>query len=238
MQSAAQYDILAFLQGVTITLMEDYLSKQLSFWQHLSEQEKNLLCKNTTIAKYSKGKRLHNGDDCIGVLLVVSGHMRVFTLSDDGRDITLYRLFTDDICILSASCAIEGITFEVIIEAEEHTELLFLHASTFNHLQQNNVYVENFAYKLATSRFSDVMWTMEQILFMGIDKRLAIFLWDEMSKNKKDEILMTHEQIARLMGSAREVISRMLKYFANEGIVDVTRGNIRIIDKIKLRKLI
>ncbi len=218
---------------------EEYLSKQLPFWGDLTEEEKALLCSNTKQAKYSKGSYIHNGkDDCIGVLLVTTGHIRTFTLSEDGRDITLYRLFGDDICILSASCAIDAITFDVIIEAEEDTELLLINASTFNHLQKNNVYAENFAYKLATTRFSDVMWTMEQILFMGIDKRLAIFLWDEMSKTKNNEIHMTHEQIARLMGSAREVISRMLKYFTSEGIVDVARGNIRVIDKVKLRKLV
>ncbi len=217
----------------------NYFSKKLSFWQHLNRQEQTLLCNNTKLVLYSSGNCIHNGDDnCIGVLLVKTGHLRVFILSEDGRDITLYRLFKDDICILSASCAIEGITFDVAIEAEEESNVVLINGAAFNQLQKNNVYVENFAYKLAVSKFSDVMWTMEQILFMGVDKRLAIFLWDEMSKTHNDEIAMTHEQIARLMGSAREVVSRMLKYFAREEIVEVTRGSIRILDKMKLRNLI
>lgn len=91
---------------------------------------------------------------------------------------------------------------------------------------------------MATTRFSDVMWAMQQILFMGVDKRLAIFLWDETAKTGSNSIKMTHEQIARYMGSAREVVSRMLKYFAGEGIVALSRGEIRVMDKEKLSKLI
>ena len=79
---------------------------------------------------------------------------------------------------------------------------------------------------------------MQQILFMGADRRLAIFLWDEISKSKTTEVKMTHEQIARYMGSAREVISRMLKYFAGEGIVELFRGGVRVIDKKKLQNLL
>ncbi|MEG1868671.1 MAG: helix-turn-helix domain-containing protein, partial [Clostridiales bacterium] len=92
--------------------------------------------------------------------------------------------------------------------------------------------------KLATTRFSQVMWAMQQILFMTMDKRLAIFLNDELLKTKGDTIKLTHEQIAKYMGSAREVVSRMLKYFAQEGMVELSRGGIKIIDHEKLKKLI
>ena len=101
-----------------------------------------------------------------------------------------------------------------------------------------NVYLENFTYRLTTERFSDVMWAMQQILFMSFDKRLAIFLIDEAVKTGSDEIKMTHEQIARLMGSAREVVSRMLKYFSLEGLVELSRGGVKILDRSKLRELL
>jgi CRP/FNR family transcriptional regulator len=78
------------------------------------------------------------------------------------------------------------------------------------------------------------MWAMQQILFMSMDKRMAIFLWDEMSRTKNDTLKITHEQAARYVGSAREVVTRMLKYFSTEGIVEVSRGGIRILDKAKL----
>ncbi|MEG1427877.1 MAG: helix-turn-helix domain-containing protein, partial [Oscillospiraceae bacterium] len=92
--------------------------------------------------------------------------------------------------------------------------------------------------RLTTQRFSDVMWAMQQILFMRADRRLAIFLWDEISKNQTTEIRLTQDQIAKYMGTAREVVSRLLKYFANEGMVTVSRGGINVIDKKKLQTLL
>ena len=104
-------------------------------------------------------------------------------------------------------------------------------------MMNENIYVKSFADEIIVENFSDVMWTMQQILFMGIDKRLALFLYDEMSRTGQVEIKMTHDQIARYIGSAREVVSRMLKYFVSEKMVELSRGGIRIVDKEKLRRL-
>ena len=217
----------------------DLFIQHFSFWEHLSDQEKELLCDNTIAAHYPKGISVHSGnEDCIGILLVKKGQLRTYLLSEDGRDVTLYRLFEGDVCILSASCVLDAITFDVFIDAEEDTDVLLINSSEFHQMADKNIYMKCFGYQLATTRFSDVMWAMQQILFMGADKRLAIFLWDEISKNKTNEIKMTHEQIARYMGSAREVVSRMLKYFAAEGIVELSRGGVRVVDKKKLRSLI
>lgn len=216
----------------------DLFITNLSFWERLSEDEKYFLCSNAMPVKYAKGENVHGGgEDCVGVLLIKSGQLRVYMLSEDGRDITLYRLFKGDVCILSASCVLEAITFDVFIDAEEDAEVLLIGSAIFHQLADRNIYVKCFGYQLATIRFSDVMWAMQQVLFMSADKRLAIFLIDELSKNGGDEIRLTHEQIARYMGSAREVVSRMLKYFAQEGIVTLSRGGLRVIDKEKLRRL-
>src|SRR5665647_774079 len=152
-------------------------------------------------------------------------------LSENGKEITLYRLFAGDMCVLSASCVLSTITFDVHVDAEEDTELLLIRATYFESLSERNPFVECWAYKLATERFSSVMWAMQQILFMSMDKRLAVFLWDELSKTNNTTLKITHEQAARYMGSAREVVTRMLKYFAEEGIVQLSRGGIKIIDK-------
>ena len=97
--------------------------------------------------------------------------------------------------------------------------------------------VKNYALETTVQRFPDVMWIMQQIVFMSMDKRLAIFLTDESSRIGSDTIALTQEQIAKYMGSAREVVSRMLKYFANEGLVEVSRKGVRLIDKSRLREL-
>lgn len=140
-------------------------------------------------------------------------------------------------CILSASCVLSTITFDVHVDAQVDTEVMLVSAAAFAELSRQNIYVEKFSYQLATERFSDVMWTMQQVLFMSFDKRLAIFLLDEMSKTSDDTIMLTHEQIAKLVGSAREVVTRMLKYFSSEGIVALARGGIKVLDKKRLRSL-
>lgn len=213
-------------------------ARNFSFWEHLSAEEKELLCTNTVSVCYPKGTAIHSGsEDCVGVLLVKRGQLRTYLLSEGGRDVTLYRLFPGDVCVLSASCLMETITFDVFIDAEEDTEIFLINSPTFHRLADENIYVKCFGYQLATSRFSDVMWAMQQILFMGVDRRLAIFLLDESAKDGTNEIHLTHEQIARYMGSAREVVTRMLKYLAGEGAVELFRGGIRILDKKKLRAL-
>jgi len=105
-------------------------------------------------------------------------------------------------------------------------------------LSERNIYVENYVNKKAVEKFSIVMWAMEQMLFMSFDRRLAGFLHDEMVKIKSNKIKLTHEQIAKYVGSAREVVSRMLKNFESQGILKLSRGAIEIIDENKLRELL
>ncbi len=214
-------------------------ARHFPFWEHLSEEEQEGFCQNITPTKYKKGDHIHSGaTDCNGIMFLKHGQLRVFILSDEGREVTLYRMFESDMCMLSASCVLSNIAFDVFIDAEEDSELLILNSKYFDSLLNKNVYVENFAYKLMAKRFSDVMWSMQQILFISFDKRLARFLLDEAKNCNSDELKLTHEQIAKYMGSAREVVSRMLKYFENEGFVELSRGGIKIIDWESLEKLI
>lgn len=215
-----------------------YIKSRFDFWDKLSDTEMAILEENIARVSYKKGFNLHSTDsECLGVLLIKSGGLRVYILSEDGREVTLYRLSPGDICVLSASCILNSITFDVHIDAESDTDAYLINIGAFSKLSSQNVYVENFAYKNTIERFSDVMWAMEQILFMSFDKRLAIFLLDEMAKMNSPELFITQEQIAKYIGSAREVVSRMLKVFQSERILEQSRGSIRIIDKEKLREL-
>ena len=216
-----------------------YIEDHVVFWDKLSDTEKQLSLNNFSLIKYNKGENLHGaGRECLGLILVKSGELRVYILSEEGRDVTLYRLNGGESCILSASCILNNITFDVLIDAEKDTEALLLNVGTFSRLSKENIYVENYMYKKSADRFSDVMWAMEQILFMSFDSRLAIFLHDDIVKTKSDTIKLTHEQVAKYIGSAREVVSRMLKSFESQGILKLSRGTIEIIDKGKLRKLL
>ncbi len=213
-------------------------SKYFPFWDKLEPSDRMLLCDNSMRAEYTKGTNVHGeSGSCTGAIVVKSGCLRAYMMSEDGREITLYRLFPGDICMLSASCVLKAITFDVIIDAEEDSVCYVIGGRVFSEVAERNVWTENFALEVAVGRFSDVMWVMQQILFMSFDRRLAIFLWDEMSKTGESTINMTHEQIAKYMGSAREVVSRMLKYFTTEGITEHSRGGITVLDKQRLRAL-
>lgn len=207
------------------------------FWDEIKESDREFICKNSLAVTYPKHTNIHSGNECSGVILVRSGSLRLYIMSEDGKDITLYRLHKGDMCMLSASCVLQSITFDVFVDAEENSECFVISGYAFSEIAQRNPQIKIFALETAVSRFSDVMWVMQQILFMSMDKRLAIFLSDESARTASDTITLTHEQIARYIGSAREVVSRMLKYFANEGIVTVSRKGIKILDKDRLRKL-
>ena len=208
------------------------------FWDTLSEEEKDSICRNSSALTYRAGAHVYGSGGCMGVILLRKGCLRVYMMSEEGKEITLYRLHGGDLCMLSASCVLEAITFDVFADAEEDSECYVIDGAAFAGISQKNDKIRIFSLETAVSRFSDVMWVMQQILFMSMDKRLALFLWDESVRIGSDVIPLTHEQIARYMGSAREVVSRMLKYFANEGVVEVSRKGVRILDRAKLRSLV
>ncbi len=222
---------------MTDPLFENVYKQALPFWKDLSEDDRDFICRHSVARSCPAGAHLHDGSECSGVFFIRSGSLRVYMMSEAGKDITLYRLYPGDICMLSASCVIQAITFDVFIDAEEDSEYFVIGAPAFAALSEREPKVRIFALETTVSRFSDVMWVMQQILFMSMDKRLAIFLADECARTGSDTLRMTHGQIARYMGSAREVVSRMLKYFSNEGIVEASRKGVRILDKKRLRDL-
>ena len=217
--------------------LEKEFEKTALFSDKISDSDKQFILENTRAVSYKKGITVHDGNECSGVFLVRSGSLRVYIMSDEGKDITLYRLHKGDMCMLSASCVLQTITFDVLIDAEEDCECFVINGPAFAQISEKTPEIKIFALETAVSRFSDVMWVMQQILFMSMDKRLAIFLWDESARINSDNIELTHEQIAKYIGSAREVVSRMLKYFSNEGIVENSRKGVRITDKKRLRFL-
>lgn len=218
-------------------MFESVYKEIFPFWENLNAEDRNFICQNSLALTYPKGTHIHDGNECSGVIFVKSGCLRVYILSDTGKEVTLYRLYSGDMCMLSASCVLQSITFDVFIDAEESSECYVISGPAFANISERNKDIKIFALETAVSRFSDVMWVMQQILFMSMDKRLAVFLSDEISRTGSDTITLTHEQIARYMGSAREVVSRTLKYFASEGIVEVSRKGIKILDKKRLREL-
>ncbi len=223
--------------STTATDMENILTK-LPFWTSLTEQEKEILRKSAVIRRYEKGSFIHSSDrDCLGMLFILSGEIRTYILSDEGREITLFRLYPNDLCVLSASCVISQISFDTQMTARQDTEVLIIPPNITALLKEQNISVRCFLYEQATERFSEVMWAMQQILFKGLDQRLAAFLVEECERTNSNTVRMTHEQIARNISSAREAVARMLKQFTQDGLVELKRGEIIIKDTDGLKRL-
>ena len=204
----------------------------------MTEHEKETLRRTAFARHYEKGAFVHSSDnDCLGMLFVLSGEIRTYLLSEEGREVTLFRLYPGQLCVLSASCVISQITFDTQMTAGMDTEVLIIPANVIAALKEKNLYVRCFLYELATKRFSDVMWAMQQIMFKGLDRRLAEFLLAEAERTGSDTIRMTHEQIAQHISSAREAVARMLKSFSEDGLVELRRGAITLRNKNSLNRL-
>ena len=207
-------------------------------WGQLTPAQQTRLSEAARPRAFSAGELIHNGDaDCVGLLLVKSGRLRVFILSEDGREITLYRLLPGEICLFSASCMMPQIAFAVTVTAEAPSEVLVLPPDVYKAVMAESAPLANFTNELIAARFSDVMWLIEQILWKSFDRRLAAFLLAEAKLEHSATLHLTHEAIANHLGTAREVVTRMLRYFQGEGWVKLARGTLQLTDEPSLRAL-
>jgi len=207
-------------------------------WDKLTQEQKQHIAGVIQHRMVKKGTRIHDSSaDCLGLVIVRKGQLRAYILSEDGREITFSRLFEYDVSLLSASCVMPDMQFNVMIEAEKDTEFWSIPACLFKNLMEESLPMSNYARDLLSSNFTELMWLMEQIMWKSFDKRLAVFLLEEVAIENSASLKITHEKIAAHLGSAREVVTRMLRYFQNEGMVKLTRGTIEITDRKKLEEL-
>ena len=210
----------------------------LPIWNKLTESQKQTLSELVEFRSVKKGTHIHDSSaDCLGLVMVKSGQLRAYILSEDGREITISRLFEYDVSLLSASCVMPDMQFNVMIEAEKDTEFWSIPACLFRNLVDESLAVSNYSRNLLSSNFSELMWLMEQIMWKSFDKRLAAFLLEEMQLEGNPLLKITHEKIAAHLGTAREVVTRMLRYFQNEGMVVLARGTVEVTDPKKLEEL-
>jgi len=214
------------------------LAHYFPIWDKLTAAQQERIRSTTILHTVKGGTLLHDGGpDCLGMLLVKSGQLRAYMLSEEGREVTISRFFEMDICLFSASCVMSNMQFAVFIEAEKDTEVFVIPACLYQNLMEESLPLANYSHNLITSHLSEVMWLMEQIMWKSFDKRLAKFLLDEAVVEGTNSLRITHEKIANHMGTAREVVTRMLRYFQSEGMVKLTRGTVDITDEKKLRRL-
>lgn len=208
-------------------------------WDKLSPSQQERILGSLSERSVERGTILHNGTaDCAGLLLVRSGQLRAYILSEEGREITLYRLFDRDICLFSASCVMRSIQFDVTIAAEKDTDLWIIPAEVYRQLMEESAPLSNYTNELMAGRFSEVMWLIEQVMWKSMDQRVAAFLLEESAIEGTNRLTITHETIANHLGTHREVVTRMLRYFQNEGTVKLSRGLVELTNEAKLKALL
>lgn len=218
--------------------LTNFLAK-FDFWPYLLPEEKEKLIKFSSVAAYKSGSILYGcGDGCLGVIMVISGDVRAYISSEEGKEVTLYRLSPGECCVLSAACVLRQITFDPIMEVKKDSEILVIPADIFDELKNENIYVRCYVYELATMRFSEVVRVLQQLMFKGMEARLAAFLLAESEKNGSDVIVMSQSLIAENINSAREVTTRILGRFEVSGIIKRKRGRVIIEDKEALLSMI
>ncbi len=212
--------------------------EKLSFWDHLSIDDKRIVTERAAYRHFEKGQLVSSSDaSCMGLVVVLKGGLRVSLLSEEGREITLYRLKESDVCVTTASCVIRQITFDTVVSALANTQLLVIPSPVFERLASENIYVRAFMFEMETNRFSQAIWVIQQMLFKRFDQRLASYLVNACEDKGTIELTITQDEIARDINSAREVVTRMLKHFSSEGLVELRRGRIRVLDLNALRSL-
>lgn len=215
------------------------LSKYYPIWDALTAEQQDLLRRTAVCRQVPKGTMIHSGSmDCAGMLLIQSGQIRGYILSEEGRQVTVYRLFDWEICILSASCILRSIQFEIFIQAEKDTVLWAIPPEVFDQLMNQSAPAANYTREIMEARLSDVMWLVEQVMWRSMDSRVAAFLLEEASIENSNLLKITHETIANHLGTHREVVTRMLRYFQTEGLVTLSRGAVELVDESKLRSII
>ena len=207
-------------------------------WNKLTAEQQQRLRDVTDLQKIPKGAVVHDGSpECKGMVLVKSGQLRAYLLNEEGREVTICRFFDMDICLFSASCVMPNMMFDVFIEAEKETEIWVIPACLYQNLMDESLPLSNYSHALITNHFSEVMWLMEQIMWKSFDKRLAGFLVEESRIEETTALKITHEKIAAHLGTAREVVTRMLRWFQSDGMVKLTRGTVELLDPKGLENL-
>lgn len=198
----------------------------------LPAAELDAMLANTRPMQFPAGTVLFDENQpCQGFPLLLSGSLRVIKSSANGRELQLYRVIPGESCILTSSCLMGGNPYQARGVVQESIEMVMLPATVFHSLLAKNDAFRRYVFQLFTERLTDMMELVTAVAFQKLDQRLAALLIA-----KKNPINMTHQAIADELGSAREMVSRLLKGFADQGWLKLGREQITLTDMPALKK--
>lgn len=212
---------------------------KLPFAPYATEEEMRLAAQYAYTASFTKGEVVHTRSqaEVLGLALVTAGSLCASMISDEGKQILLYRLEPGDSCVFTSGCVLNLLNYDTMVEAVTPGTMLVIPETALRRLTQNPR-IENALSRLALNRCAQIMRVLERMLFTRVDKRLAAYLLQEMERSGQREVRQTHEQLARDISSVREVVSRTLARFAREGLISLHRGMIRVEQPQRLRELL
>jgi len=219
---------------------KDTILNQFEFYRNADSRFQAELEQTAFTAQLPAGAfYFHEGDACSQIALVGIGSIRVFKTGESGREITLYHVCSGETCILTASCVLAGKQYPAHAQAETETEAVIFPAVTFRQWVADKRDVQKFIFETLADRMADVMSLIEEITFNKLDKRLAVYLLQQFENNGKPVRIVhaTHEKIATELGSAREVVSRLLKEFERVKAVELARSRIILRDDKRLKQM-
>lgn len=215
------------------------LEKHLEFWSLLTLEQKKFIINNSNSLVFHKDQLLlSQTHKCLGLLFIKIGTLRAYIISDEGKELTLYNLENKSISILSASCILPFITFNVFLGTREHCEVIQIPPDVLKKINEDNILIEAFCYKKTAKILSTITQQIYKTAFNSLDRRLATFLIEETNRLNNNSLNITHEEIANHIGSSREVVSRTLKNFSNKEYIIFSRKNLIILNKNELKRLI
>lgn len=210
----------------------------LPFWEELDEEDRILLKQHAQRLPVASGTAFREtADEPAGIMLIEKGLLRIYMLSAAGQEMTLYRLQAGEVCILPAAFLLPDLPFDIVAETERETILWSLPARIFAQLAEHSLPVARWNSRLLSDRLLTMTACISQLLWKHLDSRLAGFLLEESRIEQTSSLRITHERLAGHLGTAREVISRILQHFQREGLVRLTRGTVEILDSEGLRRL-
>jgi CRP/FNR family transcriptional regulator, anaerobic regulatory protein len=217
--------------------MENWKEKAVSAFPHLMElsaQERSAILDQMNAGLYPAGTvMIEQGRHCRGAALVLSGVIRVYKISAEGREITLYRVGCGETCILAVSCLLGGVDYPVIAVVEEDAQVAMLPIGALREAMLRSEPWQRFIFASMANAMVEVLTVLDEVAFRSMDARIAYRLL----QCDENRIEATHEQLASDLGTAREVVSRLLKELENRKFVLLGRGSVTILDRKALEEL-
>lgn len=218
--------------------MKRELLTELPFFPYLTEEQKRDFQKSAEHIRCRAGEVILSPEQAeCGMIRVLSGSIRTSMVSDTGKRVPLFHLREGQMCVPSNSCAFSAFNAELEATAEQASELLVIPAEVYSRAERENVYVQNFSYRMLADRLMDLSQAMQQMMFLSLEQRLVGYLLEESRRQDSAVLQITQEEAAENIGSAREAVSRSLKKLKEKGLISAERGRVELLDKKRLYEL-